>query len=71
MIANDSKYKLVAGIFGNDLAATTFLADRLDVGQVFVNNWFVPTVEAPFGRFKKSGLGREKGPAAIESYYQW
>ena len=38
---------------------------------MFVNNWFVPTVEAPFGGFKKSGLGREKGPAAIESYYQW
>ncbi|SVC73785.1 uncharacterized protein METZ01_LOCUS326639, partial [marine metagenome] len=46
-------------------------ADRLGVGQVFVNNWFVPTVEAPFVGFKKSGLGREKGPAAIESYYQW
>jgi aldehyde dehydrogenase (NAD+) len=70
-IANDSEYGLVAGVFGNDLDRITYLADRLEAGQVFVNEWFVPTFEAPFGGFKKSGFGREKGQAALDSYLQW
>ncbi len=70
-IANDSDYGLVAGVFGNDLDQATWLADRLEAGQVFVNEWFAPAIEAPFGGFKQSGIGREKGQAAIHSYYQW
>ncbi len=70
-IANDSDYGLVAGVFGNDLELATHLADRLEAGQIFVNEWFQPSIEAPFGGFKKSGFGREKGQAAMGSYYQW
>ncbi len=70
-IANHSQYGLVAGVFGNDLQEVTWLADRLDAGQIFVNDWFVPAAEAPFGGFKKSGFGREKGQAAVDSYIQW
>ena len=70
-IANDSEYGLVAGVFGNDLDQATYLADRLEAGQIFVNEWFLPGIEAPFGGFKKSGFGREKGQAAVQSYVQW
>ena len=70
-IANDSEYGLVAGVYGNDLALATHLADRLEAGQVFVNRWYTPGIEAPFGGFKNSGFGREKGQAAVQSYYQW
>lgn len=70
-IANDSDYGLVAGVFGNDLEAATYLADRLEAGQIFVNEWFQPSIEAPFGGFKRSGFGREKGRDAMQSYYQW
>jgi acyl-CoA reductase-like NAD-dependent aldehyde dehydrogenase len=69
-IANDSDFGLVAGLFGNDLDHVTRLADRLEAGQIFVNEWFLPGIEAPFGGFKKSGFGREKGAAAVQSYYQ-
>ncbi len=69
-IANDSDYGLVAGLFGNDLDHVTRLADRLEAGQIFVNEWFIPGIEAPFGGFKKSGFGREKGQAAVQSYFQ-
>jgi len=69
-MANDSQYGLVAGVFGNDLGQVTHLADRLEAGQIFVNEWFKPGIEAPFGGFKKSGFGREKGQAAVGSYYQ-
>jgi aldehyde dehydrogenase (NAD+) len=70
-MANDSDYGLVAGVFGNDLELVTHLADRLEAGQVFVNEWFNPSIEAPFGGFKMSGFGREKGQAALSSYYRW
>ena len=70
-IANDSAYGLVAGVFGNDLDRVTRLADGLEAGQIFVNEWFLPSIEAPFGGFKQSGFGREKGQAALQSYIQW
>lgn len=70
-IANDSQYGLVSGVFGNDLDRVTYLADRLEAGQVFVNEWFLPGREAPFGGFKKSGFGREKGLLGLRSYYHW
>ncbi len=41
---------------GNDLASATWQADA---------------AEAPFGGFERSGFGRAKGAAAVESYYQW
>ena len=69
-IANDSDYGLVAGIFGNDLDQATWAADRLEAGQVFVNEWFAGGIETPFGGVKKSGFGREKGQAAINTYFQ-
>ena len=70
-IANDSDYGLVGGVFGNDLGEVMRMAERLEVGQVFVNEWFLPGIEAPFGGFKKSGFGREKGQAALGSYCTW
>lgn len=70
-IANDSEYGLVGGVFGADLDQITLLAERLEVGQVFINEWFQPAIEAPFGGFKRSGFGREKGQAALGSYYTW
>jgi acyl-CoA reductase-like NAD-dependent aldehyde dehydrogenase len=39
-------------------------------GQIFVNEWFAGGVETPFGGFKRSGFGREKGLEALESYTQ-
>ena len=56
-------------MFGNDLDRATYLADRLEAGQVFVNEWFLPGQEAPFGGVKMSGFGREKGRAALANYY--
>ena len=70
-IANDSDFGLVAGVFGNDLERVMLLAERLEAGQVFVNEWFLPAIEAPFGGFKNSGFGREKGQAGLDGYYTW
>ena len=69
-IANDSEYGLVAGIWTTNLARAHRVAASLQVGQVFVNEYYAGGVETPFGGYKKSGLGREKGVEALLHYTQ-
>jgi acyl-CoA reductase-like NAD-dependent aldehyde dehydrogenase len=70
-IANDSEYGLVAGVWTRDLHKAHAVAARLQSGQVFVNTYGAAGgVELPFGGYKKSGYGREKGLEAIASYTQ-
>lgn len=69
-IANDSKYGLAAGIFTNDLTAAHVIAGRLEAGQVQVNRYPAGDVSTPFGGYKASGIGREKGVEAMHHYSQ-
>ena len=70
-LANDSDFGLVAGIWTKDIGLAHHLAGQLRSGQVYINNWGVGGgVELPFGGYKKSGIGRENGQAAIEEYLQ-
>ncbi len=69
-IANGVDYGLVAGVFTNDLTRAHRLAQRLEVGNVYINKWFGDTNQTPFGGYKESGIGREKGLEALDSYLQ-
>ena len=69
-VANGTEYGLAAVVFTNDLDRAIWTTERLEAGQVHVNEWGVGGVETPFGGFKKSGIGREKGVEALASYYQ-
>jgi aldehyde dehydrogenase (NAD+) len=69
-IANDVDYGLVAGIWTSDLSRAHRVAARLEAGQVFVNEYFAGGVETPFGGYKMSGYGREKGIEALHHYTQ-
>jgi aldehyde dehydrogenase (NAD+)/betaine-aldehyde dehydrogenase len=70
-LANRSAYGLVAGIWTHDIDKAMSLASRVKVGQVYVNTYGAGGgVELPFGGYKKSGYGREKGLEALASYTQ-
>jgi aldehyde dehydrogenase (NAD+) len=69
-LANDTEYGLVSGIWTRDINLAHRVAPQLQSGQVFVNNWFGGGVETPFGGYKNSGIGREKGFEALHHYTQ-
>ena len=69
-VGNDVAYGLTAGVFTNDLQRAHRAARQLEAGNVYVNQWFGDTNQTPFGGWKQSGIGREKGLAALESYLQ-
>jgi aldehyde dehydrogenase (NAD+) len=69
-LANDTEYGLVSGLWTRDVNLAHHVASQLESGQVFVNNWFGGGVETPFGGYKNSGIGREKGFEALHHYTQ-
>ncbi|WIV65935.1 aldehyde dehydrogenase family protein [Natrialbaceae archaeon AArc-T1-2] len=69
-IANDVEFGLTGGVFSRDVKRALGVARDIDAGSVYVNEWFGGSVETPFGGTKRSGIGREKGLEALESYLQ-
>lgn len=69
-IANDTRYGLTAGVWTQNLGRAHRMAAQIQAGQVNVNDYFAGGVQAPFGGFKQSGYGREKGVHAVSEYLQ-
>ena len=67
-IANDTVYGLGAGLWTHDLDQALTVANRLQVGQVWVNNYDGSDWTVPWGGFKQSGTGRDKSLHAIDEY---
>ncbi len=66
--ANSVKYGLSAVIWTQNLKRAHLLADQLEAGIVWVNNWMVRDLRTPFGGIKESGIGREGGIEALHFY---
>ena len=69
-LANDTPYGLVAGVWTSDLDRAHKVAARLEAGQVYINDFFAGSVANPFGGYKRSGFGRERGVEALAHYVQ-
>jgi aldehyde dehydrogenase (NAD+) len=70
-LANGTSYGLVTGIWTNDISRAHRVASKVKSGQVFINDYGAAGgVELPFGGYKKSGIGREKGVEALQNYTQ-
>lgn len=67
-IANASRYGLAAGVWTENLSRALRVTRALRVGQVWVNTYRSLAVQTPFGGFKDSGFGREKGQQALDEY---
>ncbi|UBH07418.1 aldehyde dehydrogenase [Leucobacter sp. Psy1] len=69
-IANDSDYGLAAAVFTNDLRVASRFSREIHAGQVQINGFIGAGMEIPFGGYKHSGHGREKGFEALIGYTQ-
>jgi len=69
-IANDVTYGLAAGVWTSSIKRSIEIPKRLQAGTVWVNTYRAVSFMAPFGGYKRSGLGRESGQDAIREYMQ-
>ncbi|MER5224385.1 aldehyde dehydrogenase family protein [Streptomyces flaveus] len=67
-MANSTPYGLASGIQTTNLARAHRVADRIEAGIVWVNDWAMLDPNVPFGGVKASGFGREYGPEALAAY---
>lgn len=67
-IANSTDYGLNSIIWTENLKRAHRVSHHVRAGTIWVNCWFVRDLRAPFGGFKKSGIGREGGHHSLEFF---
>jgi aldehyde dehydrogenase len=69
-IANDTLYGLGAGVWTRDMHQAYQISRAIKAGRVWVNNYHNYPAHAPFGGYKKSGIGRENHKMMLAHYRQ-
>jgi aldehyde dehydrogenase (NAD+) len=67
-MANGTRYGLAAGIWTRDLNRALRVSRAMQAGSVWVNTYRAIAAQVPFGGFKHSGIGRERGEAGLREY---
>jgi betaine-aldehyde dehydrogenase len=68
--ANDSVYALAAGIWTRDYQKAWRIGRAVQAGTVWINTYKQFSISTPFGGWRDSGLGREKGRLGIQQYME-
>jgi acyl-CoA reductase-like NAD-dependent aldehyde dehydrogenase len=68
-IANGTVYGLAAAVWSDDRERATAVARQIRAGQVYINGGTF-SLHAPFGGFKQSGYGRERGVYGLEEFLE-
>ncbi len=69
--ANDTPYGLSGSLWTRDIGRALRVARAVETGMLSINSSSSVHIEAPFGGFKQSGLGREQGMVALEHYSEY
>lgn len=67
-VGNDTKYGLASGVWTTNLNRAMRVSRAIRAGTVWVNTYRAVAVQAPFGGFKDSGYGRERGEVALDEF---
>ncbi|GAB4845639.1 Aldehyde dehydrogenase 2 member B4, mitochondrial [Ancistrocladus abbreviatus] len=68
--ANTTRYGLAAGVFTSNIDTANTITRALKAGTVWVNCYDVFDAAIPFGGYRMSGIGREKGIYSLHNYLQ-
>ncbi|MCB1488900.1 MAG: aldehyde dehydrogenase family protein, partial [Bauldia sp.] len=68
--ANDTPFGLACGIWTDDFKRAWRVGRELEAGSVWINTYKQSSISSPFGGFKQSGIGREKGVGGLRLYSQ-
>lgn len=69
-IANDTKYGLASGVWTTNLSRAMRMSRAIHAGTVWINTYRAAQVMAPFGGYKDSGFGKERGIQALDEFLQ-
>lgn len=67
-VANSTLFALGASVWTNDFSQAHRVAEKINAGIVWINGHHLNDPSSPWGGFKESGLGKENGVEAYESY---
>lgn len=67
-VANGTSFALGASVWTNDFSQAHRVAEKMEAGIVWINGHHLNDPSSPWGGFKESGMGKENGLEAYESY---
>ena len=70
-LANASLYGLSGSLWTRDIGRAMRVVRAIETGVISVNSSWSVHLEMPFGGVKRSGVGRELGPPALDHYSEW
>ena len=65
-IANDTRYGLTSGVWTTNVSRAMRMVRAIEAGTVWVNTYRAGQVMAPFGGYKDSGFGKERGTVSLD-----